>query len=45
MSSKITMVKLPECDVDPANQKKTSGQEATVVDKIVSTKDIAVAAK
>ena len=39
------MVKLPEFDADPANQKKTSGQKATVVDKTVSTKDIAVAAR
>ena len=43
LSDKISMVKLPEFDADPTNQKKNSGQKATVV--VVSTKDIAVAAR
>ena len=39
------MVKMPQFDADPERRNKISYEKATAAEKVVSTKDIAVAAR
>ena len=45
LSAKISMVKMPQFDADPERRNKISYEKATAAEKVVSTKDIAVAAR